>query len=148
MAPNQKKSADSEYAAFEFHTKKISIVGIGRDILDKIHKFPFPVQQMLGAKACAVEGRIEKGKPATGLTSLDCSCLFYHFYLLLCRYIFHEHMYSITKLLTTSAWRRFLQMFQECGFEVYIRREIVKVDAPEKTKAERASDNQRKVCYK
>ncbi|RIB22376.1 hypothetical protein C2G38_2174139 [Gigaspora rosea] len=52
-------------------------------------------------------------------------------------------MYGIMKLLTTSAWRRFQQMFQECGFEVYIRHKIVEVDAPEKTEAERASDNRR-----
>ncbi|RIB22377.1 hypothetical protein C2G38_2174140 [Gigaspora rosea] len=58
------KNADSEYTAFEFCTKKISIADIGCDILDEIHKFPFPVQQMLGAEACAVEGRIEKDKPA------------------------------------------------------------------------------------
>ncbi|RIB13185.1 hypothetical protein C2G38_2041185 [Gigaspora rosea] len=52
-------------------------------------------------------------------------------------------MYGATKLLTTNVWRNFQQMFQECGFEVYTHREIVEVDAPERTKAERASDNQR-----
>ncbi|RIB25617.1 hypothetical protein C2G38_2030897 [Gigaspora rosea] len=95
---------------------------------------------MLATEACAVEKRIEKSKAASGLTSLSC-CLFYLRYLLPCRHMFHEHMYGATKLLTTNVWRNFQQMFQECGFEVYTHHEIVKVDTPERTKAERASDN-------
>ncbi|CAG8792646.1 43182_t:CDS:1, partial [Gigaspora margarita] len=34
-------------------------------------------------------------------------------------------------------------MFQDCGFEVYFHCEIVELNAPEKSKAEKASDNQR-----
>ncbi|RHZ85584.1 hypothetical protein Glove_64g118 [Diversispora epigaea] len=57
---DQKKCTDSEYVAFEFCTKKISIVGISDKILNEIHKFPFPVQRMLADEACTVEKRIEK----------------------------------------------------------------------------------------
>lgn len=118
-------------------------MGVSYEIFDEIHKFPFPVQQMLATEACAVEKRIKKCKAAPGLMSLSCSCLFYLRYLLPCRHIFHEHMYGTTKLLTTNVWRNFQQMFQECGFEVYTHREIVEIDAPERTEAERASDNRR-----
>ncbi|CAB5217379.1 unnamed protein product [Rhizophagus irregularis] len=88
-----------EHVAYEFRTKKISAIGIDDEILDEIHKFPFPVQQMLINEFCAVEGRIEKGKAAPGLTSLNCNCLFFHRYLLPCRHIFHENMYGTMKLL-------------------------------------------------
>ena len=63
--------------------------------------------------------RIEKGKSALGLISLDCFCLFRNRYLLPCRHIFHEHLYGNVKLLTADAWRTFQRIFEESGFEVY-----------------------------
>ena len=69
--------------------------------------------------------RLEKGKGAPGLTSLDCHCLFRNRYLLPCRHIFHEHMYGNLKLLTTNVWRMFQGMFEESGFEIYETRETV-----------------------
>ena len=69
--------------------------------------------------------RIEKGKSAPGLTSLNCHCLFRNRYLLPCKHIFHEHMYGSLKLLTTDVWKMFQGMFEESGFEVYESRELV-----------------------
>ena len=69
--------------------------------------------------------RIEKGKSALGLISLNCFCLFCNRYLLPCRHIFHEHMYGNVKLLTADAWRAFQRIFEESGFEVYESREQV-----------------------
>jgi hypothetical protein len=63
--------------------------------------------------------RFEKEKGALGLTLLDCYCIFQNRYLLLCKHIFHEHMYENTKLLTTDMWRMFQKMFKESGFEIY-----------------------------
>ncbi|PKK55468.1 hypothetical protein RhiirC2_802261, partial [Rhizophagus irregularis] len=145
VALDKKKRADSEHVAYEFRTKKISAIGIDDEILDEIHKFPFPVQQMLINEFCAVEGRIEKGKAAPGLTSLNCNCLFFHRYLLPCRHIFHENMYGTMKLLIPDVWKKFQQMFDESGFEIYIHRELVDLEVPvfKMTEAEKAMENRR-----
>ena len=69
--------------------------------------------------------RIEKGKGAPGLTSLNCHCLFQNRYLLPCKHIFHEHMYGNVKLLTVDAWEAFQKMFEECGYEIYESRDSI-----------------------
>src|SRR5437764_3761198 len=120
-----KKRSDSERAAFDFCTKKISAYGVNDDIIEEIHKFPFPIQRLIVNEACAVMDRVEKGKSAPGLTSLNCYCLFRNRYLLPCKHIFHEHMYGNSKLLTTDTWKIFQGMFEESGFEVYESRELV-----------------------
>ena len=71
-----KKRSDSERTAFDFRTKKISAYGVNDDIIEEIHKFPFPIQRLIVNEACAVMDRIEKGKSVPGLTSLNCHCLF------------------------------------------------------------------------
>ncbi|CAG8707735.1 36965_t:CDS:2 [Gigaspora margarita] len=71
-----KKRSKSESAAFDFHIKKVFAYGVDNDILEEIHKFPLPFQQLLIKKACAVMNRLEKGKGVPGLTSLNCHCLF------------------------------------------------------------------------
>jgi len=120
-----KKRSDSERAAFDSRTKKISAHGVEDDIIEEIHKFPFPFQRLIIKEACAVMNRLEKSKSAPGLTSLDCHCLFRNQYLLPCKHIFYEHMYGNTKLLTTDVWKRFQEMFEESGFEIYESRELV-----------------------
>jgi len=140
-----KKRSDSDYVAFEFHTKKISAVGVDHKVLNEIHKFPFPIQQMIITEVFAVERRIEKGKGAPGLLSLDCYCLFFCQYLLPCRHIFHEHMYGSKKLLIVDAWEQFQQMFEESRFEIYEHRELVEVEISEKTEAKRATENRRQT---
>jgi hypothetical protein len=122
---DRKKRSDSERAAFEFRTKKISAYGVDDDIIEEIHKFPFPLQQLLVKEACAVMDRIEKGKGAPGLSSLNCYCLFRNRYLLPCKHIFHEHLYGSVKLLTVDAWKMFQGMFDECGYEIYESRESI-----------------------
>ncbi|PKC03132.1 hypothetical protein RhiirA5_503625 [Rhizophagus irregularis] len=102
VAIDCKKQSDSKSATFDFHVKKVSAY-----------------------EACAIMDRLEKGKGAPGLTSLDCHCLFHNRYLLPCKHIFHEHMYGDVKLLTTDVWRMFQKIFEESGFEVYEHRELV-----------------------
>jgi len=140
---DRKKLADSERVAFDFHTKKISADGIDDEILKEIHKFPFPLQQMLVKQASAVMDRLAKGKGAPGLFSLDCHCLFRNRYMLPCKHIFHEHIYGDTKLLTANAWRTFQEIFEESGFEVYEHRELIIVEEPERTEEEKKAENQR-----
>ena len=106
-------------AAFEFRMKKVSVYGVDNDIIEEIHKFPYPFQRLLVNESSAVMERIEKGKGAPGLTSLNCHCLFRNRYLLPCKHIFHEHMYGNVKLLTVDAWEAFQKMFEECGYEIY-----------------------------
>ncbi|RHZ74345.1 hypothetical protein Glove_226g32 [Diversispora epigaea] len=141
VALDQKQRTDSEYVAFEFRTKKISVMGLDDEILNEFHKFPYPIQRMLADEICAVENRIEKGKAIPGLTSLHCNCLFFIRYLLPCHHIFHEQIYGPTKLLTTNSWRNFQLMFEESGFEVYFHNELIEVDILEQTKAEKAAEN-------
>ncbi|CAG8839853.1 5041_t:CDS:1, partial [Racocetra persica] len=33
--------------AFEFHTKRILAFGVDHKILNKVHKFPYPIQKMV-----------------------------------------------------------------------------------------------------
>ena len=66
----------SEYAAFNFYTKKVSAYGVDNEIVEEIQKFSYPIQKLLIKEACAVMNRIENGKSAPDLTSLDCDCLF------------------------------------------------------------------------
>ncbi|GES94240.1 hypothetical protein GLOIN_2v1776807 [Rhizophagus clarus] len=49
-----KKCSDSEHVAHEFRIKKISTISIDDEVLHEVHKFPFPVQQMLINEICAV----------------------------------------------------------------------------------------------
>ncbi|PKC58464.1 hypothetical protein RhiirA1_541059 [Rhizophagus irregularis] len=125
VAIDCKKQSDSKSATFDFHVKKVSAYGVEKDIIKEIHKFPLPFQHLLIKEACAIMDRLEKGKGAPGLTSLDCHCLFHNRYLLPCKHIFHEHMYGDVKLLTTDVWRMFQKIFEESGFEVYEHRELV-----------------------
>jgi hypothetical protein len=140
---DKKKLSDSEHVAFEFRTKRISAIGIDDEILQEVHKFPFPIQQMLVNEFNSVEGRIEKGKAAPGLTSLHCNCLFFHRYLLPCRHIFHENMYGVTKLLTPDVWENFQQMFDEAGFDIYMHRELVELEVFKMTEIEKATEDRR-----
>jgi len=54
--------------------------------------------------------------------------------------MFHKHMYG-DKLLTSNVWVQFQQMFVENGFEIYERREIVRIEIPKRTEAEKALEN-------
>jgi hypothetical protein len=119
---NCKKKSEAESASFNFRIKKVSTYSVNDDILEEIQKFPFLFQQLIIKEACAVINRLEKGKSVPGLTSLNCFCLFCHQYLLLCKHIFHEHMYG-NKLLTAEVWKMFCEMFEESGFKVYESRE-------------------------
>jgi len=100
---------------------------------------------MLIKEACAVMDRLAKGKGAPGLLSLDCDCLFRNRYMLPCKHIFHEHIFGVTKLLNTNAWRMFQELFEESGLEVYQHRELVMVELPKLTTEERKAENRRLV---
>jgi hypothetical protein len=71
--------------------------------------------------------------------------LFFHKYLLPCRHIFHENMYGTTKLLILDVWKKFQQMFDESGFEIYTHRESVDLEMPvsQITEAKKAMENRR-----
>ena len=49
------------------------------------------------------------------------------------------------KLLTSNMWVQFQQMFVENSFEIYERREIVRIEIPKRTEAEKALENRRSV---
>lgn len=91
----------------------------------------------------AVTTRIEKGRRPPGLLSAECNCSFFHKYALPCKHIFHEHVYGTTKLLTSRTWRNFQIVFEESGFEVYERREVVEVDELEEIKEQGEAESRR-----
>ncbi|RHZ83460.1 hypothetical protein Glove_92g68 [Diversispora epigaea] len=97
-----KKRSDFERVAFDFRTKKVSAYGVDTDIIEEIHRFPFPLQHLLIKEACSIMDRIEKVQ-----------------YMLPCKHIFHEHIYGSNKLLTSEAWKGFQGMFEESGYEIY-----------------------------
>jgi len=119
-------------SAFNFRTKKVSAYGVDNEIVEEIQKFPYPFQKLLIKEACAVMKRIESGKNAPVLTSLDCDCLFINKYLLPCKHIFHEHMYGSTKLLTDEHFG--------VWFEIYERREQITILVPQ-TDEQRRTDS-------
>jgi len=94
--------------------------------LREIHKFPFPIQKLLGDEALAVNDRLEKGKAPPELTTAECHCRFFVRYMLPCRHIFREHTFG-QKLLTEITWQSFQLMFEESGFEIYEHREHIDI---------------------
>src|ERR1044071_8937108 len=94
-----KKRSEAKSASFNFRIKKVSVYDVNDDILEEIHKFPFPFQYLIIKETYAVMNRLEKGKDVLGLIFLNCYCLFCHRYLLSCKHIFYEYMYG-NKLLT------------------------------------------------
>ncbi|CAG8641422.1 2589_t:CDS:2 [Cetraspora pellucida] len=113
-----KKRSDSENATFDYHIKKVSAYGVEDKILKEIYKFPLSFQHLLIKEACAVINRLEKRKG----------------------HIFYEHMYG-NNLLTADVWKKFQEMFEESGFEVYISWEsLVKYVQSEQ---QRSAENRR-----
>jgi hypothetical protein len=110
---------------------------VSDDVIQEIHKFPFPIQKLLGDEALAVNGRLEQGKAPPNLITAECNCHFFVRYLLPCRHIFHQHMLGQTKLLTVSTWHSFQLMFEESGFEMYAHREYVEIPKVKPTQAEK-----------
>ncbi|CAG8812128.1 14545_t:CDS:2, partial [Cetraspora pellucida] len=143
IALDLKKQLDSDYVAFKFRVKKISAVGVDNDILKEIHKFSFPVQKLIVNEVFAVNDRIEKGKGLPGLMSLECHCLFFRKYMLPCKHIFHEQIYSFRKLLMINTWKKFQQMFDENGLEIYEHRELVSLESFEKDEVNKAAENRK-----
>ncbi|CAG8801287.1 18135_t:CDS:1, partial [Racocetra persica] len=128
--------SDAEYVVFEFCTKRISTFGIDHEILNEVYKFPYPIQKMVVDEIFVVAKKLEKSKGPPGLISLDCQCLFFCRYLLPCRHIFHDHIYGTNKL-TIDSWRKFQRIFEDNGFEIYESRELVEIEVPEKSEAEK-----------
>ena len=60
-----------------------------------------------------------------------------------CKHIFYEQTYGPRKLLTANAWRNFQRMFDESGFEVFERRELVSLEPFEKDETDRAATNRK-----
>jgi hypothetical protein len=44
-------------------------------------------------------------------------------------------------LLTNNAWRKFQELFEESGFEIYEKRELVFVETPAQTEEEKQVEN-------
>lgn len=142
---DDKKKSASEKTAFNFRQKRLSVADMGDDILHQVHCFPYPFQRLIADEFRALEGRISKGKPPPELATPECNCLFFNRYLLPCRHIFHQHLYSDNKLLTDDVWRAFQWMFAEAGFEIYEHRERIELNMPAQTQAQRLTEQRRQA---
>jgi len=94
VALDLKRRSDSDFVAFEFRVKKISAPGIDDDIIQEIHKFPFPIQKLIVGKVFAVKSRIEKEKALSGLMIFECHCLFSKIYAFLQAYLLRANVWS------------------------------------------------------
>ncbi|CAG8819394.1 21640_t:CDS:1, partial [Gigaspora rosea] len=100
---DNKKMLTAKETAIEFRTKRISLANIRPEVLNEIHKFPFPLQRLIAEEVHAVAKRLEEGKCLPNLASAECSCRFFNRYMLPCRHIFHEQLCG-ANILTPEAW--------------------------------------------
>jgi hypothetical protein len=109
-------------------------------VIKQVHKFPFPVQLLIVGEAQEMSARIEKGKAPPEMSIPECDCLFFRRYLLPCRHILHAHIFGTDppeQLLTAEDWKKFQQMFDESGLDVYRSRELVEAPVHIETEEER-----------
>ncbi|RHZ57017.1 hypothetical protein Glove_395g58 [Diversispora epigaea] len=93
------------------------------EFFEEIHKFPFPVQQMLIKEIDAVMDRLEKGKCVPGLTSIVYFTIDIYY---------HANTY-------------FMKLFEENGFEIYEQRKLVIEEIPIQTDTEKKIENRRHI---
>jgi hypothetical protein len=115
-------------------------VDLSETVLEQVHLFPFPVQELIIGEAREMSARIEKGKPPPEMVVPECHCLFFSRYLLPCRHILHSHIFGTDppeKLISIDDWRKFQHMFDETGMEVYRSRTQVEIPMHAETEEER-----------
>src|SRR5262249_46260804 len=91
---DDKRRRVSEKASFNFRLKKLSVADMGDEILQHLHRFPYPVQKLIADEFTGMSSRIAKGKPPPDLATAECHCLFFNRYMLPCHHIFHQHFYG------------------------------------------------------
>lgn len=137
---DNKKECQRKRAEADFRTKRISVMDLPETVLEQVHLFPFPIQELIIGEAHEMSARIQKGKAPPELTLPECDCLFFSRYLLPCRHILHAHIFGTDppeKLITIQHWREFQHMFDETGLDVYRSRELVEVPARMETEEEK-----------
>ncbi|CAG8447347.1 150_t:CDS:2 [Gigaspora rosea] len=139
---DNKKMMAAKKTATEFRTKRISLTNVRPEVLNEIHKFPFPLQRLVAEEVHAVAKRLEEGKSLPNLASAECSCRFFNWYMLLCRHIFHEQLCG-ANILMPEAWENFQRTFEESGIEVYQTRGIVEISAVQIFAADKAAEKTR-----
>lgn len=99
------RRAQSMRAESDFHTKCISVHNMPEPVLEQIHKFPFPIQELIVGEAHAMTARIESGKLLPGLQGPECHCQFFICYS--CHHILQEHLFGGHEqpFLLDDAWK-------------------------------------------
>ncbi|CAG8593126.1 4178_t:CDS:1, partial [Gigaspora rosea] len=136
---DNKKMMVAKKTASEFRTKRISLANVRPEVLNEIHKFPFPVQRLVAEKVHAVAKRLEEEKGLPNLASAECSYRFFNRYMLPCHYIFHEQLCGVN-ILTLEVWESFHRAFEEGGMEVYQTRGLVEIPVPQIPAADKADE--------
>ena len=140
---DDKKERQRRREEANFHSKRISVMDLPETVLEQVHLFPFPIQELIIGEAHEMSRRIEKGKAPPDKTQPECNCLFFSRYLLPCRHILHAHIFGTDppeKLLTIEDWRNFQHMFDESGLDVYRSRELVEVPVHIETEEEKKQE--------
>lgn len=135
------KEAQCKRAEEDFYTRRISMMDLSETVLEQVHMFPFPVQELIIGEAREMSARIQKGKAPPELTTPECNCLFFSRCLLPCRHNLHAHIFGADppeKLMSIEDWRKEVQhMIDERGLEVYRSRETIEVHVRAETEEER-----------
>jgi len=142
---DDKRRRASEKVGFNFRLKKLSVADIDDDILQQLHRFPYPIQMLIANEFAGMTSRIAKGKPPPNLATAECHCLFFNRYMLPCRHVFHQHLYGDAQLLANDVWQAFQSTFEEAGFEVYEHRERIELPEPMETQAQREARQRRQA---
>ncbi|RUS27873.1 hypothetical protein BC938DRAFT_482614 [Jimgerdemannia flammicorona] len=101
VVADNKRESSAALVACRFRSK-LTIAAVPDDILNELHRFPFPIQKLMAGEALAVANRVAKGKQAPDLTKPKC-------------HLFHEQIYGIFKPLTTNVWMDFQRTFEGKG---------------------------------
>lgn len=88
------KEAQCKRAEENFCTKRISEMHLSETVLEQVHMFPFPVQELIIGEAREMRSRIQKSKAPPELTTPECNCLFFSRCLLPCHHILHTHIFG------------------------------------------------------
>ena len=116
---NLKRFKDAKIAMELSNTKKVTIT----KEYPGLEKLPYNVQRLLAGQAHAADVRRESGKaPPTWIkaSGTACGCKFYRKWLLPCCHYFHAAEEN-DDILTPASWEVFAHMFEELGYEVYLK---------------------------
>ena len=124
----ERKIATENKALLDMRTKVVAEV----KIYPKLARFSFQFQRMIVEELRHAYRLCAECKPAKDIMQLEpvCACKFFRKYFLPCRHMFQLDITSGMGWLTDAIWETFIDACGESGFDVYMKRESVRVAEP------------------